>query len=235
MKRIELDQKIGDVVKAYPDLMDLLMEFGIDFCCGGHRPLEEAIRQANQNPDDVLAAIHQWQSSDTGKGSAPGTLDFDSSTASAGQILRHVTGYHHIFLRQVLPQLDQLTLAIQRAHGDHHPELFEVRKLFVSLMQELSAHLDKEEIEVFPALFRYERDHGNPEEAREGIRQLRAEHEAAGELLHQLRHVSNHYEVPSDACSSYHLAYQKLQELERNTFEHIHLENNVAFIELEGD
>lgn len=61
------------------------------------------------------------------------------------------------------------------------------------------------------------------------IDRLEAEHDQTGELLKEMRRVSKDYALPEDACRTYTLSFSKLEELEADMFQHIHLENNVLF------
>lgn len=59
------------------------------------------------------------------------------------------------------------------------------------------------------------------------IQQLEDEHETAGGVLKELRHITNQYTVPADGCGTYVKMYDRMQELESDIFQHIHLENNI--------
>lgn len=111
------------------------------------------------------------------------------------------------------------------------PSLKEVHKLFHNLKMELEQHLIKEEEIEFPLMKEDEKQENFPgrEKILQVIQELKAEHDAAGELLRQLRKVTNDYELPGDACHSYRVAYGKLEELENDIFQHVHLENNILF------
>ena len=61
------------------------------------------------------------------------------------------------------------------------------------------------------------------------IRTMMREHDNAGHLLKQMRHLTLDYTPPADACMSYQALYQALNELEKDLHEHIHLENNILF------
>lgn len=116
-------------------------------------------------------------------------------------------------------------------HGAKHSELAKVHKLLHSLKMELEQHLIKEEEIVFPLIQEYERT-GNNEtlsNAVEKIIELEEEHEGAGSILKELREVTKNYELPEDACNSYKAAYKLLEDVEDDTFRHIHLENNIMF------
>ena len=64
---------------------------------------------------------------------------------------------------------------------------------------------------------------------RNPVKVMVEEHDAAGEHLREIRKLSNHFAVPSDACSTYKSLYQALEEFEGDLHQHIHLENNILF------
>jgi regulator of cell morphogenesis and NO signaling len=55
------------------------------------------------------------------------------------------------------------------------------------------------------------------------------EHETVGELLRQLRSLTNGYQPPPDGCASYAACFRGLAELEADTHLHVHKENNLLF------
>jgi regulator of cell morphogenesis and NO signaling len=61
------------------------------------------------------------------------------------------------------------------------------------------------------------------------MKETEDEHEAAGDILKELRKVTKDYSVPKDGCDTYFKTFDKLQQLEADLFEHIHLENNILF------
>ena len=55
------------------------------------------------------------------------------------------------------------------------------------------------------------------------------EHTVAGDLVKQIRVLSNNYTPPDFACPTFKITYQKLREFSNDLFKHIHLENNILF------
>ena len=58
---------------------------------------------------------------------------------------------------------------------------------------------------------------------------MEMEHELVGKNLAEIRDLSNNYTLPADACASYNLLYNLLNEFEEDLHLHIHLENNILF------
>lgn len=221
------EQKIGDIVTAFPKAADIFKEYRVDFCCGGDRLLKDVLQEEGHSEKEILDRIHTlYEELKDLNESNP-----DWVNEPSGPLSDYIVNTHHAYLNAELPRISELVTLILRVHGGSHPELKEVHKLFHNLKMELEQHLIKEEEIEFPLMKEDEKQENFPgrEKIRQVIQELKAEHDAAGELLRQLRKVTNDYELPGDACHSYRVAYGKLEELENDIFQHVHLENNILF------
>ncbi len=209
---------------------------GIDYCCGGQRKLADACKAAKVDAGDVireLAASNQ-----------PGadTTAVDWRTKSLTELTQFIVWRYHVDLKNELPALQILVAKVHGVHGTNHPELATVHQLYSALKDELEPHMAKEEEILFPHIEGMEDLDAEPVPScfgtvRNPIRMMMMEHDSAGDILKQLREVTRSYAVPADACNSYRSMMERLQRLEQDLHEHIHLENNVLFpraIELEG-
>jgi regulator of cell morphogenesis and NO signaling len=115
--------------------------------------------------------------------------------------------------------------------------LFEVEKLFRLLEEELAGHFMKEEKVLFPFIqelaqakrtgdISYLKDLPS---VKDPVRMMEADHDNAGEILAQLRQLTNDYTPPAGSCNSFGLLYKKLEALESDLHQHVHLENNILF------
>ncbi|MEE8459449.1 MAG: hemerythrin domain-containing protein, partial [Phycisphaerales bacterium] len=55
------------------------------------------------------------------------------------------------------------------------------------------------------------------------------EHDSAGNALRRLRELTNDYQPPQGACTTWRALWHGLAALETAMHEHIHLENNILF------
>jgi regulator of cell morphogenesis and NO signaling len=164
-----------------------------------------------------------------------GALDFQN--ASLPELITHILDTHHVFTKSEIDRLQSLADKVLAAHGGNHPELVHLDEVITRLCAELRPHMLKEEQILFPyimamaqaadqneaAPFAFFRTVNNP------IRMMMSEHDAAGQMLRELRALTSDYKVPPDACISYQTLYQALENFEKDLHQHIHLENNILF------
>lgn len=223
MNKLDLNQTIGDSVTLHPELVRVYMDYGVDFCCGGDRTVGEAIER-DTDADQLEQLVREAEkvmeeASQIHVGSGTKKL----SDFSTDQLIQKIVTEHHHYLRGELPILSELIFKILQVHGESHPELFEIHKLYGGLKTELESHMVKEEVLLFPKL------QANDTNCRELIEELEAEHDGAGDALHQLTDLTNHFTLPEDACPTYELVYEKLKTLVADMYMHVHSENNVLF------
>lgn len=222
-------EKIGDIVTMFPGASNLLKAHGIDFCCGGNRPLLTALRQQGTDAEQFLAQLNASREEEAKRLGDPGV---NWREVSFSGLIDHVVGTHHAFLLRELPVLSEFTTKIYHVHGPKQGDtLQKLHKLFHEMKGELEQHLAAEEEIVFPLIKRYEE---SPSEELlshvvHEINTLEADHSSVGDILKEMRSVTNGYELPEWACRTYTLTFQKLEDLESDIFQHIHLENNILF------
>ena len=64
--------------------------------------------------------------------------------------------------------------------------------------------------------------------------QQRGEHDGHGKALERLDSLTRHYQLPDGACNTWQALYKGLQILRNDLMDHIHLENNVLFTQVDG-
>lgn len=225
--KFDSSSNIGDIVSIYPGASNLFLEYRIDFCCGGDRPLKEAIDEKKLNEEEIVTLLNERY-----KEFIDRNEEFtDWANEDPGKLADYIEGKHHRYLHEELPKINEFVLKILKVHGKSHIELYKVHKLFSALKTELEGHLIKEETILFPNIKKYEVDKNSDlkRDISNLIEDLEKEHVGAGDIIKELREVTGHYIAPKDGCRSFQLTYQKLKELEEDIFQHIHLENNILF------
>jgi len=149
----------------------------------------------------------------------------------------YIINAHHTYLKENTGAIASYARKIAAVHGAHHPEVIEIAAIFDKMAADLTMHLREEEEVLFPAI---KRAHANRktglvpaaediEAIRTCLRQLGDEHEAIGDAIHTIRHLTRDYAIPGDVCNTFVVTYQKLKEFEDDLHKHVHLENNALF------
>jgi regulator of cell morphogenesis and NO signaling len=223
---------VKDLALENPASTRVFEKLGIDYCCGGNKSLEQACREANLAMDQVLTLLEKSQPATR---AAP--ADRDWQEASLSDLIAHITSTHHAYTRTEIARLGPLFDKVCSVHGKNHPELLQVQASFRGLAQELTTHMMKEEMVLFPYIMRMEKavTQGEPVlpppfgSVRNPVSMMEHEHDSAGNALRAMRSASGGYAPAPDACVSYQTLYQALADFEADLHQHIHLENNILF------
>lgn len=227
MSTFQLSDSVGEIVAQQPALSRVFEEESIDYCCGGRKTLEAVCREQGRDPAALLAKLEAFAS-------RPADEPFvDAASMPLAELVDHIVGTHHTYLRRELPRLGAMTEKVVSVHGDKDARLAEVRHTFLGLSDELTSHMMKEEQILFPMIRQL--DAGEAASASHcgsmagPIAQMEHEHDDAGAALERIRELTDGYAPPDWACNTYRAMLDGLAHLERDLHQHIHKENNVLF------
>jgi regulator of cell morphogenesis and NO signaling len=210
-------QTVAEIAATSHAAVRIFAKHGIDFCCGGHRPIAEVCTGKDV---DAATLISELESSIAGE---PEPAK-DWNTAPFDELIGHIVNRHHAYLRSELPRIHGWLDKVYAKYGEQDVDsIGRIPAVFEALRSELEAHLRKEEIILFPAILRGQFNVNGP------IQVMEMEHESAGEALRLLRAMTNGYTAPAHACRTYRALFEGLAELEADLHLHIHLENNILF------
>jgi len=222
---------VGALVVENPLRAKVFEKFGIDYCCGGKRNLEEVCRERGIDPTIVTIALKECDQ--RAQTLPPQECTNRLESASISDLIDHILTTHHVFLRDELPRLLQLARKVADVHSSEHPELKQLAVLFAGFKCELEMHMMKEEHVLFPFMKQLETATTAPSfhcgYISNPISVMEHEHEQAGMMLREFREITNDYLLPPAACNSYRSLFAGLEELERDLIQHVHEENNILF------
>lgn len=225
------EETLGQLAAKDLRKVTIFKKYGLDFCCGGKRTVKEAciekgidfekveleLLSADKNPVTRQLSYDDW------------AIDF---------LADYIVNAHHVYVKKTLPDLRYFATKVARAHGGGHPELAVIQELVEVINTELLAHMIKEEKILFPYIKELVYAVNNPQvplpsvdfnTIQSPIRAMEMEHESVGEILQEIRRLSNDFSLPQGACGSYSALYRMLNEFESDLHIHIHLENNILF------
>jgi regulator of cell morphogenesis and NO signaling len=218
---VSLDTPVATLVVDRPSRARIFERLGIDYCCGGDHSLAEAARKNDLDPETVVQMLDAVADASSSVDST------DWTGAPLESLIDHIESTHHDYLRRALPRLEALLTRVTQAHGGQYAWLRPALETFLSLKDDLEAHMEREEEQVFPSIRRLAGQ--GSEDVDDGIEQMIDEHDEAGAALDQLRELTDDYTPPEDACPRFRAALDGLHELESDMHRHVHKENNLLF------
>lgn len=239
-QEISSTSNIGQLVAENYRLANVFRKYGVDFCCNGNRSIDEAAAKDKFEASKLIADLQE-----VSEGSqANQDSEIDYGTWPLDLLADYIEKTHHRFVTAKITEITPLLDKIVRVHGGAHPELKEVQTLFMGSAGELSQHMKKEELLLFPYIRRMvDAKVSNQPLPVAGfgsvanpIAAMHADHDAEGERFRKIDSLTNGYQVPEDGCTTYKVTLALIQEFELDLHKHIHLENNILFpksIELE--
>ncbi len=218
---------VGQWVAHNPAYAQTFEKLDIDFCCGGKTSLWQACVKGNHNIDTVISQLLQ-------EATVNSNADIDCTSLTLSQLCHHIVTTHHHYLLEKLPYIQKLIQKVVNAHGGKDPRLPELLKVFVTCKTELLSHMQKEEQVLFPMILQMEEQQNTQGSTHCGnidnpIRMMEMEHDDAGEALAQIKQLTDNYNVPAGACSTYQIMLHELEVFEKDMHQHIHKENNILF------
>jgi regulator of cell morphogenesis and NO signaling len=222
MSTIDPQSTVASLVLDRPDLAEVLGRLDLDFCCQGGRTLAAACAERDLDVETVVRVLEAVD--------APGPADhaFDPRQASTAGLCDHIVAAHHDPLRLELPRLEETAATVVRVHGQDDPRLATLASELHDLTDELVAHVDREEAQLFPACVAAEADAGTAD-GDALLDELEDDHADVGDALRRVRALADDYRLETARCGTHRLLLEKLAALERDLHVHIHEENNVLF------
>jgi len=227
MENIE-QQSLSGIALQHHGLIPVLEKYSLDFCCRGKKTLEEACAEKNIDLREIVNEMEQaGRSANTG-------LRF--AAMSADELISYIIIHHHFYVTQSMPTIYGHIEKVATRHGDRYPKMKKVLELFAAVQGELLPHMQKEENILFPrireiaAVATQQKGMPLPAAYISGpVAVMEMEHDHAGQLMFEIRELTNNYTPPEDACTTHMVCLEELKAFEEDLHQHVHLENNMLF------
>jgi regulator of cell morphogenesis and NO signaling len=221
---------VGQLVAENYHTAAVFKKFNIDFCCNGNHSIEDVCSRKNIDPVIVTAELA------TILGYYPGPEE-NYNLWNLDVLSDHIIKKHHQYVETQIPMLDSFLHKLCSVHGPQYPELYEIAGLFNDSAAELTMHMKKEELMLFPYINQLVKAKNLGTTASPApfgtvanpVHMMMQEHAHEGERFKQISALSNNYTIPPDGCNTYKVTYALLKEFQDDLHLHIHLENNILF------
>lgn len=208
------ERTLGEIARSLPGATAIFRRNKLDFCCGG----EVALSDAAAAKGLPLASLE---------------AELDAIAAAAGpvvpplptdELIDHIETRFHAVHRRELPELVRLARRVEAVHKDKPDVPRGLADLLTRITQELESHMQKEEMILFPLMRR-----GGGPMIGGPISVMLAEHEDHGANLRKPEALTNSFEAPDGACTTWRALYSGVRKFTDDVMEHIHTENNILF------
>lgn len=219
-----IETTVGAIVAARPALARVFEKLGIDYCCGGKRPLAELALARGLDPVTVLAMLDAT--------TPAGAAEVDAAAMTLTELADHIERTHHEYVKAELPRLLEMADRVARKHAWRDERLKEIAETVAVLANEMFSHMAKEERILFPFVRQIESgasDSFHCGSIANPIRQMEEEHEFAGRAIARLRELTDGFRPDTEACNTHRALLGGLEEFESDLHRHVHKENNILF------
>ncbi|MBZ4037613.1 iron-sulfur cluster repair di-iron protein [Flavobacterium sp. 17A] len=228
---------IGEIVADDFRTAAVFTKYHIDFCCKGYRTIQEVCKKRDIDEIVLIEYIRDAKRNTANQ-------SFDYKTWPVDVIADYLTKTHHRYIEEKGPVILQYLTKLAGVHGPIHPELHEIHTIFSKSFLDLTAHMKREEMVVFPFIIKMKNAQSKGTDLdtppflsiENPIATLKEDHETTSERFRRIAALTNNYTPPTESCNTYKVAFAMLEEFEKDLRKHIHLENNTLFpkaIELE--
>lgn len=217
---------VAELATSAPATIAVFQKHGIDFCCGGKRPLQAVCAERGIPYDALVGELESATAPAT-----PARFTWDSR--SLRELTSHIVESFHDPLSVEMPRLVAMARRVEERHGaNSQPNAGAIAATLTAFASSMALHTQHEEQTVFPLIDRLDAGTATPDDALRFLHAeatLEQEHADAGRALATLRTLSHNHRAPEGACPTTLGLYYGLGELEALMTLHVHLENNVLF------
>ena len=222
------EQTLATIVTNNHFTVPVLEKYDLDFCCKGKRTLADACTEKGISLEAISEELE--------KSSLTPTTKMPFAQMTAEQLISYILIHHHFYVKQSMPTILGHLEKVAAKHGDRVPYMVEVLNLFKEIETEMTLHMHKEEVILFPRIkevvvLQNTHQHSNltADYIAAPIEVMELEHEHAGDILYKIRELTNNYTPPAEACTTFQVSLAELKEFEEDLHRHVHLENNLLF------
>jgi regulator of cell morphogenesis and NO signaling len=222
------EQTLATIVTNNHAAVPVLEKYSLDFCCKGKRTLADACTEKGLAVESISLELENVSAKPSNK------MPFNEMTAE--QLISYILIHHHFYVKQSMPSILGHLEKVASKHGGRFPYMVEVLCLFREIHDEMTMHMHKEEMILFPRIKEVaalqESNHHRTFVAgyiSAPVQVMEHEHDHAGEIMQKIRTLTNNYTPPADACTTFQVSLAELKEFEEDLHRHVHLENNLLF------
>ena len=188
--KVQSSQNIGELVAQDYRAASVFRKYGIDFCCQDNRTIDDACTAKEVDVENVLNDINA-----IGNASSSAGIDFKSWPLDL--LADYIEKTHHRYVEDKSLELIAYLEKICDVHGEKHTELYEIKELVQQTVGNLTQHMKKEELILFPFIRKMENAKRKGEmlqkpnfgSIKNPINEMESEHSAEGDRFRDIEQI----------------------------------------------
>lgn len=216
-------ETVDSIVTRNLEAAKMFNAYGIEFCSGEKRTLENACIEQNVSLTILLEELSEL------KAEANAFPDFGSMKIDA--LAAYVESIHHRYTDRKVVFIRHSIERLLRQHPDHEDQLTRLKNAFEDLAIHLRIHMRQEEFLIFPYIKSMVKKRntvsGIFRSIQEPLSAMQGDHDHEIQTFRLLN--ATLVGTPQKNFYGYKLTYSAIKELEMDLKVHMHLENNILF------
>ncbi len=222
---ITKEKTVAEVVTENVGADHVFSKYNIDFCCGGDVTIDKACKDKGLDFNVLKLKIETIVNKIN--------TDVNVKEMDLVSLLNQTQQVYHNYFNENIPLISQLSAKVAEVHYLNHKEVVEVNILFNKILPDLNEQINTEEKKLFPFIKNHlAQKNGEQfelEQLPKTILNFEKVQKQMADVFKNISKITNNYSLPKDACNTFKLLYNNLQEFEQNLHRFIHFEKNVLF------
>jgi regulator of cell morphogenesis and NO signaling len=221
---------VADIVKHNYKTAQIFENKRINFCCGGNKSLDQACMEAGVSVEETMQQIYSLENKEQLQSKYFEHLSID-------QLCDYIEERFHRSVDNQMPFIFAKIIKLCNSHGHKHNEVFAIRSLFQGLAEQLSSHMKKGELMLFPYIKNMKKAEtvgGEPPKSVFGdlkalLSHMEKELHSGNQMLDKISDLSNSYTKPKGGCNTFEVTYRSLEDFDNELKEYMFIENNILY------
>src|SRR6476620_9308989 len=139
------EETLASIVTSNHEAVPVLERYNLDFCCKGKRTLAQACAEKGIKIESITEELKSLSD-------ASGKQQMPFTAMTAEQLISYILIHHHFYVKQSMPTIISHLEKVAAKHGDRFSYMAEVLYLFRQVEAEMTLHMHKEEVILFPRI-----------------------------------------------------------------------------------
>lgn len=218
--KITKHNTVAEVVSKKLGSDHVFSKYKIDFCCGGGLTLEAACTENGVDFENLKTEIEAINSKITGS-----QLPKEETVTD---LVGKLKDEYHSYFYEILPQIVPISAKVAQVHGPQNPELLQINELVKAIEIVLLETVKNAETSLFNSIEQSNEERINAEQISKTLKKGEIAQHLISDSFKEISKLSNHYEIPLNACNSFRFLYTNLHDFNHLFQKYVHFNIHVC-------